>query len=78
MGLTAVYRFCEEGYIAFVEEIPGVNAQGRTLAEARGSLREALELVLAANRDMVRDSIGSAKVIREPIGIDGRRGEPSS
>jgi len=33
-----------------VEEMPGVNTQGRTLAEARRNLKEALTLVLEANR----------------------------
>lgn len=51
MSLTAVFQEVDEGYIAFVEEIPGVNAQGRTLEEARENLQEALELVLAANRE---------------------------
>ncbi len=71
MGFTAVYQETESGYIAFVEEIPGANAQGRTLEEARVHLQEALELVLAANREMARESIGAAKVIREPLKIAG-------
>ncbi|MFO0689153.1 MAG: type II toxin-antitoxin system HicB family antitoxin [Myxococcota bacterium] len=71
MSFTAVFQEVDEGYIAFVEEIPGVNAQGRTLEEARENLQEALELVLAANREMARESIGSAKVIREPLKIAG-------
>lgn len=37
-------------YVATVEEIPGVNTQGRTLAEARRNLKEALALVLETNR----------------------------
>ncbi len=37
-------------YVAHVEEIPGVNTQGRTLAEARHNLREALQLILETNR----------------------------
>ena len=71
MSFTAVFQEVDGGYIAFVEEIPGVNAQGTTLAEARENLQEALELVLAANREMARESIGSAKVIREPLKIAG-------
>lgn len=71
MSFTAVFQEVDEGYIAFVEEIPGVNAQGRTLEEARENLQEALELVLAANREMARETIGSMKVIREPLKIAG-------
>ena len=41
-----------EGYIAFVEELPGANTQGATLEEARENLREAVALVLEANREL--------------------------
>lgn len=33
--LTPVFQQVPEGYIAFVEELPGANTQGETLAEAR-------------------------------------------
>jgi len=39
-------------YVAFIEEIPGVNTQGRTLAEARHNLKEALALIVEANREL--------------------------
>ena len=48
MQLTAVYMKVPEGYIAFVEELPGANTQGDTLEEARENLREAVALVLPA------------------------------
>ena len=48
--LNAVFQKVPEGYIAFVEELPGANAQGDTLDEARSNLREAVQLVLEANR----------------------------
>jgi predicted RNase H-like HicB family nuclease len=35
-----------------VEEIPGVNTQGKTLEEARENLKDALEVVLEANREL--------------------------
>ncbi|MCX7417700.1 MAG: type II toxin-antitoxin system HicB family antitoxin [Planctomycetia bacterium] len=41
-----------EGYIGFVEEIPGANSQGETLDEVRENLREAVQLVLEANREL--------------------------
>ena len=50
LKLTAVFQKVPEGYIGFVEELPGANTQGATLAEARENLREAIELVLDANR----------------------------
>lgn len=48
-GLTAVYRKVKEGYIAYVEEIPGVNTQGSNLKETKENLQEALKLVLEVN-----------------------------
>ncbi len=49
---TAVYMKQRSWYVATVEEIPGVNTQGRTLAEAKKNLKEALLLVLEANREI--------------------------
>ena len=71
MAFTAVFREVPEGYIAFVEELLGANTQGATLEEARDNLREAVELVLEANRVLAREEIGAAKVIREPLKIAG-------
>ena len=48
--LTAVFQKVPEGYIGFVEELPGANTQGTTLEEARENLQEAISLVLEANR----------------------------
>jgi len=50
MRFTAVFEQVPEGYIGFVEELPGANTQGATLEEARVNLEEAVELVLEANR----------------------------
>jgi predicted RNase H-like HicB family nuclease len=47
---TSVIEKRGKWYVAYAEEMPGVNAQGRTLAEARRNLKEALALVLEANR----------------------------
>ena len=52
VDLTAVFKSVPEGFIAFVEELPGANAQGATLEEARVNLQEAVTLVLQANREM--------------------------
>ena len=48
--LTAVYRKVPEGYIGFIEELPGANTQGATIDEARENLKEAIDLVFEANR----------------------------
>ena len=65
--LTAVYRRVSEGYVAFVEELPGANTQGATLEEARTNLQEAVELVLEANRTLAEEELYGADVIREPF-----------
>ncbi len=67
MQLTAVYREFPEGYAAFVEELPGANTQGRTLAEARKNLVEAVELVLETNRELAERSLAGVDVVREPL-----------
>jgi predicted RNase H-like HicB family nuclease len=65
MQLTAVYMQVPEGYIAFVEELPGANTQGDTLEEARENLREAVALVLEANRELAERSLVGQTVTRE-------------
>jgi predicted RNase H-like HicB family nuclease len=55
--LTAVFMKVEEGYVAFIEELPGANTQGETLAEARENLNEAVALVLEANRALAEQSL---------------------
>ena len=52
LELTAVFKKVPEGYIGFVEELPGANTQGATLEEARENLKEAINLVLEANREL--------------------------
>jgi predicted RNase H-like HicB family nuclease len=69
LELTAVYRKVPEGYIGFIEELPGANSQGRTLDEVRSNLREAAVLVLEAGRNLARQSMDEAEVIREPLRI---------
>ncbi len=67
MKLTAVFQKVPEGYIGFVQELPGANTQGSTLDEARENLSEAVELVLEANRALAEESIQGKDVIREPL-----------
>ena len=67
VSLTAVYRPVAEGFAAFVEELPGANAQGATLEEARQNLQEAVTLVLEANRVLSEEELGGVQVIREQL-----------
>lgn len=65
--LTAVYRKVPEGYIEFVEELPGANSQGATIEEVRENLKEAIDLVLEANRALAKEWAGEEETIREGI-----------
>lgn len=67
MQRTAVYIQVPEGYIGFVEELPGANTQGDTLEETRENLQEAVQLVLEANRELAERSLVGQSVSREPF-----------
>lgn len=69
MKLTAVFQRVPEGFIGFVEELPGANTQGATLEETRSNLREAIALVLEANRTLAEESLQGQDVIRESFEI---------
>lgn len=49
MSFTAIFQKVPEGFVGFVEELPGANTQGATLKEVRKNLKEAIRLVLEAN-----------------------------
>ena len=66
---TAVFQIVPEGYIGFVEELPGANTQGDTLDETRANLEEAITLVLEANRVLTEESLQGLDVIKEPLHI---------
>ena len=67
MNLTAVFEKVPEGYVAFVEELPGANAQGKTLDEARENLREAVEMVIEANRQRPGGPPGASRFGAGPM-----------
>ena len=66
---TGVFEKRGRWYVAYVEEIPGVYTQGRTLPAARRNLREALRLILEANRQLALEhSTQGAR--REPVRLE--------
>ena len=69
MLFTAVFQRVPEGYIGFVEELPGVNTQGDSLEEVRDNLKEAVQLVLEANRQLAEEDLAGRDVIREVFPI---------
>jgi len=71
--LTAVYEQVPEteggGYVAYTEELPGAISEGDTLEEARSNLRDAVEELLAANRELSGLSSKGKTVTREKITV---------
>lgn len=67
---TAVYKKRGRWYIGWVEEVPGVNTQGRTLKELKDNLKDALELILETNRIILERELGG-KITREPLMVSG-------
>lgn len=64
---TAIYQKTGKWFSAWIEEIPGVNTQGRTLKEAKENLKEALQLILETNRALAAGK--AEKTHRELIRI---------
>ena len=73
MTLTAVYEQVPksegDGYVAYVEELPGAISEGDTLEEARENLRDAVELLLEANRELAGKRISGKNITREKIKV---------
>ena len=68
LNLTAIFEEAEVGgYIAFFEELPGVNTQGETLEETKINLLEALDLMMDTQRMLSEENIGMKKVIKESL-----------
>lgn len=67
---TAVFEKRGKYWIGYTEELPGANSQGKSLAEARENLKEAIELVLAANRELLESEGEEAEeVLKEQITV---------
>ena len=66
---TAVYKKSGKWYLGWVEEIPGVNTQGKTLKEVKENLGEALLLVLETYRLLSRKQKSNSAVLREPLTV---------
>jgi predicted RNase H-like HicB family nuclease len=73
MELTAVFKKVPEGYIGWVEELPGANTQGKTLEEARENLQEAIRLVFEANRELTERDLQGEEVLKESVSVAALR-----
>ena len=70
---TAVYEEVADseggGYVAYVEELPGAVSEGDTLEEARLNLKDAIEVLLEANRELAGKARPQSRVTREKITV---------
>jgi len=64
---TAVFEQVNEWWIGYVEELPGANTQGKTLEETRENLKEAVQLIIEANRELAQRETAGKQVIREEL-----------
>jgi predicted RNase H-like HicB family nuclease len=60
---TAVFEQHGNWWMGYVEEMPGANTQGATLEEARENLKDAVQLVMEANRELARRETEGKAVI---------------
>lgn len=69
IAFTAVYLRSEHGYVGFLEELPGVNASGRTLEEARATLQLLAAVVFDEERREAEALIAGKDFVRETFFI---------
>lgn len=65
IAFTAVYLKASNGYVGFIEELPGVNSHGRTIEEARDTLRKLALVVFDEERRGAEELIAGKDVVRE-------------
>ena len=69
MKLTAIFEpAAEGGYVCWLEEMPGVQTQGDSLAEARANLLDALKLAVEYLRERAREET-SPESVREVLEV---------
>ena len=66
---TAIYKKTKSGYVAWIEEIPGVNTQGKTKKDAGSNLRDALREFIAAQRMLTKREYSKGSLTREPLSM---------
>lgn len=64
---TAIFERDGEWWIGYVEELPGANTQGKTIEETRENLKEAVQLIIEANRELAQREVEGKDIIREEL-----------
>jgi predicted RNase H-like HicB family nuclease len=65
IALTALYLKSGEGYVGFIEELPGINSYGRSLTEARTMLTELAHVIFDEERRASEELLEGKDVLRE-------------
>jgi predicted RNase H-like HicB family nuclease len=65
IAFTAVYLKSRHGYVGFVEELPGLNSQGQTIAETRRNLQRLAAVVFEEERAQSAELLEGKEVVRE-------------
>lgn len=66
---TGVFEQIGDWWIGHVEELPGCNVQERSLEAARESLKETVQLIVQANRELDRRESEGHQVVRESFAV---------
>jgi predicted RNase H-like HicB family nuclease len=64
---NAIYEEVDGGWIGYVEELPGANTQGKTKEEVRENLKEAIQLIIEANRELAWEELKGRNFVREEL-----------
>jgi predicted RNase H-like HicB family nuclease len=64
---NAIFEEVDGGWIGYVEELPGANTQGKTKEEVRDNLKEAIQLIIEANRELAREELKGRNFVREEL-----------
>jgi predicted RNase H-like HicB family nuclease len=69
IAFTAVFLKGQQGYVGFVEELPGVNSHGMTIEEARANLQSLARLMFEEERVQSEELLAGKDVVREPFHV---------
>ena len=65
IAFTAIYLKSGAGYFGFIEELPGINSYGRSLDDARATLRRQVAVVFDEERRATEELLEGKEVVRE-------------
>ena len=70
---TVVFEQDEDWYIAYCLEVPGANSEGKTMAEARQKVAEAIARKLAARQEKSRRDLApylTSEAVEEVLSLE--------